>query len=89
MLRLLRLWRLARGDFGLLRFALRHERRPLWLWPAVIVLVLYALDPFNFAIPILGLVDDVILLPLILHLVVSFIPGPIRNGYQRRALLPS
>lgn len=89
MLRLLRLWRLARGDFGLLWFALRHEHRPSWLWPAVIVLVLYALDPFNFAIPVLGVVDDVILLPLILHLMVSFIPDHIRNGYQRRALLLS
>jgi uncharacterized membrane protein YkvA (DUF1232 family) len=87
MMRLLRLWRLARRDLGLLWFALRHHRRPLWLWPAAIVLALYALEPFNFAIPLLGIVDDFILLPLILHLLVGLLPGEIRTGYQQRALL--
>ncbi len=83
MLRLLRLWRLARADLGLLWFALRHQRRPLWLWPAVIALVLYALDPFNFVMPLLGIVDDAILLPLILHLLMSLLPAEIRAGYWR------
>jgi uncharacterized membrane protein YkvA (DUF1232 family) len=83
VLRLLRLWRFARSDLGLLWFALRHERRPLWLWPAVIALVLYALDPFNFVVPLLGIVDDVILLPLILHLLMSLLPQDIRAGYGR------
>jgi uncharacterized membrane protein YkvA (DUF1232 family) len=87
MMRLLRLWRLARRDLGLLWFALRHHRRPVWLWPAAIVLALYALEPFNFAIPLLGIVDDFILLPLILHLLVGLLPGEIRTGYQQRALL--
>jgi len=87
MMRLLRLWRLARRDLGLLWFALRHHHRPAWLWPAAIVLALYALEPFNFAIPLLGIVDDFILLPLILHLLVGLLPGEIRTGYQQRALL--
>jgi uncharacterized membrane protein YkvA (DUF1232 family) len=84
MLRLLRLWRLARRDLSLLWFALRHQHRPLWLWPAVIVLALYALEPFNFAIPFLGLIDDLVLLPLVLHLLVGLLPDDIRAGYQRR-----
>ncbi|MGA8708884.1 MAG: hypothetical protein WB646_18075 [Steroidobacteraceae bacterium] len=91
MLRLFRLWRLARADLGLLWFALRHQRRPPWLWPAVIALLLYALDPFNFIVPLLGIVDDVILLPLILHLLMSLLPQEIRTGYWRArtpALLP-
>ena len=78
MLRLFRLWRLGSKDLGLLWFALRHPSRPVWLWPAAIVLVLYALDPLNFAFPLVGLVDDLVLVPLVLHLLVTLIPLHIR-----------
>jgi uncharacterized membrane protein YkvA (DUF1232 family) len=64
MIRLFALWRFGRQDLRLLWFALRHRSRPVWLWPAVAFLGLYALDPANFAIPLLGLVDDFVLLPL-------------------------
>lgn len=84
MTRLLRLWRLARSDAGLLWFALRHPLRPVWLWPAVLLLILYALDPFNVIVPLLGVLDDLILLPLLLHLLVRLIPDPIRTGYGLR-----
>ena len=86
MLRLLRLWRLAGHDLRLLWFALRHEHRPLWLWPVAILLCLYAIEPFNFAIPLLGVLDDFILLPLILHLVTSLLPEDIRLGFWQRRL---
>jgi uncharacterized membrane protein YkvA (DUF1232 family) len=72
-------------DLGLVWFALRHPRRPLWLWPAAIVLVLYALDPLNFAFPVLGAVDDFVLLPLVLHLMVMLIPLDIRVAFGQRA----
>lgn len=87
MLRLLRLWRLASQDLRLLWFALRHERCPMWLWPVVILLCLYAIEPFNFAIPVLGVLDDFILLPLILHLVVGLLPHDIRARYGQRRLV--
>lgn len=82
MLRLFRLWHLARHDLGLLWFALRHQHRPIWLWPAAILLIVYALDPFNFAIPLLGVIDDLILLPLVLHLLVRLLPADICATYQ-------
>lgn len=81
MLRLIRLWKLAARDLPLLWFALRHPSRPGWLWPVAVFLVLYALDPFNFAIPALGAVDDFVLLPLILHLVVKLLPLDIRLAF--------
>lgn len=81
MIRFLRLWRLVAGDLRLLWFALRHPRRPFWLWPAVIVLGLYALDPVNFALPLAGLVDDLVLIPLLVHLVARLLPAEIRTGY--------
>ena len=64
MLRLLRLWRMARHDLRLLWFALRHRSRPGWLWPAAILLAWLALEPLNLAVPLLGAVDDFVVLPL-------------------------
>jgi uncharacterized membrane protein YkvA (DUF1232 family) len=67
MRRIFRLWRLAGSDIRLLWVALRHPNRPSWLLPATLALGLFALEPFNFAIPALGVVDDLFLLPLLLH----------------------
>jgi uncharacterized membrane protein YkvA (DUF1232 family) len=47
--------------------ALRHPNRPRWLIPASIALGFFALEPFNFAIPVLGVIDDMFLLPLLLR----------------------
>ena len=85
MFRLLRLWRLVASDLGLLWFALRHPHRPIWLWPVAVVLGLYALDPVNFALPLAGLVDDLVLVPLLVHLVVRLLPAQIRLGYALRS----
>jgi uncharacterized membrane protein YkvA (DUF1232 family) len=87
MIRLLRLWRLVAGDCSLLWFALRHPRRPLWLWPVVVVLGLYALDPLNFALPFAGVIDDLVLLPLLVHLVVRLLPAEIKAGYTAASLI--
>jgi uncharacterized membrane protein YkvA (DUF1232 family) len=78
MIRLLRLWRFTRQDLRLLWFALRHRSRPVWLWPATVVLGLYALDPANLAMPALGVVDDFVLVPLALHLLLKLLPDEIR-----------
>jgi uncharacterized membrane protein YkvA (DUF1232 family) len=67
MRRIFRLWRMSRNDLRLLWHALRHPNRPTWLLPATLALGFFALEPFNFAIPILGVADDLILLPLLLH----------------------
>ena len=84
MLRLFRLWRWARQDLHLLWFALRHRSRPGWLWPATALLALYALDPANFAFPVLGVIDDLVLLPLALQLLLKFLPADIRAGFPDR-----
>jgi uncharacterized membrane protein YkvA (DUF1232 family) len=87
MFRFLRLWRLAGRDLRLLWFALLHRDRPIWLWPAAAVLGLYTLEPGNFLIPVLGFVDDLVLLPLLLHLLVICLPIEIREGFRRRSLM--
>ena len=91
MIRLFRLWRMVGKDLRLLRFALVHPRRPFWLVPALVLLALYALDPINFALPVVGAVDDIVLLPMLLHVLLRLLPAPIRSGYRnlpdRQALL--
>jgi uncharacterized membrane protein YkvA (DUF1232 family) len=72
MRRLFRLWRLGARDLRLVWTALRHPNRPRWLIPATIALAFFALEPFNFAIPFLGIVDDVFVLPLLLRLLAKF-----------------
>jgi len=84
-MRLLRLWRLVAGDLRLLWFGLRHPRRPIWLWPVAVVLGLYALDPVNFALPFAGIIDDLVLIPLLVHLVVKLLPIEIKVGFALRA----
>jgi uncharacterized membrane protein YkvA (DUF1232 family) len=85
MFRLLRLWRLVASDLRLLWFALRHRQRPIWLWPVAVILGLYALDPLNFALPLAGFVDDLVLIPVLVHLVVRLLPAEIRSGFVPRA----
>jgi uncharacterized membrane protein YkvA (DUF1232 family) len=67
MRRIIRVWRMSRTDLRLLWQALRHPNRPTWLLPATLALGFFAFEPFNFAIPVLGVIDDVFLLPLLLH----------------------
>jgi uncharacterized membrane protein YkvA (DUF1232 family) len=86
MIRLLRLWRLSGRDLRLLWYAMRHQGRPWWLLPVSVLLIIYAFDPANLALPPLGIVDDLILLPLLLRLVVHFLPADIRGSFERRAL---
>lgn len=79
-------WRMSREDLRLLWFALRHRQRPAWLIPATAVLGVYALSPFNFVLPVLGVVDDMVLVPLALHFMLRLLPstlaaeaGPLRR----------
>ncbi len=89
MRRFWRLWRVAGHDVRLLWFSLRHADRPAWLIPAAAVLGIYAIEPFNFAIPVLGVVDDFILLPLILHGLLRFLPAHIAADFRRSRSVPA
>jgi uncharacterized membrane protein YkvA (DUF1232 family) len=84
MIRLLRLWRLTARDLRLLLFALKQSDRPVWIGPAGVALGLYAIEPLNFAIPFIGIVDEFILLPLALHWLLKRLPMTIRSRFDRR-----
>jgi uncharacterized membrane protein YkvA (DUF1232 family) len=78
---ILLLWRMSKADLRLLWFALKHGDRPRWLAPAATGLALYALSPFNFALPVLGVVDDMVLVPLALHFLLKLLPPHILQGF--------
>jgi uncharacterized membrane protein YkvA (DUF1232 family) len=43
--------------------------------------VIESLDALNFALPFVGLVDDVVLIPMLLHLLLRLLPAEIRAGF--------
>ncbi|MBK4738012.1 hypothetical protein [Noviherbaspirillum pedocola] len=80
---MLLLWKTSRADLHLLWHALKHPSRPGWLLPAVALLGMYAVSPLNLAIPLLGIVDDLVLVPLLLHFLVSRLPMEVRADAVR------
>lgn len=82
--RIFALWRVVAGqDLRLLWFAIRHEQRPGWLLPALAGLALFAVEPLNFTLPVLGAVDELILVPLVLHGMAKMLPARVLDGFGR------
>jgi uncharacterized membrane protein YkvA (DUF1232 family) len=79
MRRLFIFWRQGGRDLRLLWRALKHPDRPAWLVPATVVLAFFALDPANLALPLLGAVDDLVLLPLALRALLSALPQHVKS----------
>ncbi|MDF3835618.1 YkvA family protein [Cupriavidus basilensis] len=82
------LWTLVRRDGRLLWFALRHPDAPRWLRPATFGLVLYAISPIDLIpdfIPVLGLMDDVVLIPLAVHFILKCLPPHVLRQAEARA----
>jgi len=85
--RLSLLWTLVRGDARLLWRALRHPGSPVWLKPAVALLALYLVWPLDLVsdlIPVLGLADDLVLIPLAVRFLLNRLPPALREEIARR-----
>lgn len=81
------LWVLVRGDARRLWYALRHPDAPVWLRPATALLLLYLVSPLDLipdTLPIIGVVDDLVLLPLAVAWMLSMLPGSLRDDIARR-----
>ena len=79
--RLTLLWTVLRSDALQLWRALRHPLQPRWLKPAVGLMLLYLLSPVDLLpdfIPVLGLVDDLVLLPLAMRFLLKRLPQAVR-----------
>lgn len=69
-------------------FALRHPRTPLAAKLVAAIVVGYAVSPIDLIpdfIPVLGLLDDVILLPLGIALCLKLLPADVMDECRQRA----
>jgi uncharacterized membrane protein YkvA (DUF1232 family) len=80
------LWVLVRGDARRLWFALRHPAAPSWLKAATVLLLLYLVSPLDLIpdmVPGIGVIDDLVLLPLAVHWLLSKLPAGLRADLDR------
>jgi uncharacterized membrane protein YkvA (DUF1232 family) len=90
--RLSLLWALLRGDARKLWFALRHPAAPAWLKWGTTLIVLYVLSPVDLipdVLPVVGVVDDLVLVPLAIRWLLNRLPPDIARAAAQRAGLPS
>lgn len=69
-------------------FAARHPRTPWYAKALGVFVVAYALSPIDLIpdfIPVLGYVDDVLLLPALIWLAVRLLPADVRQSCRQQA----
>ncbi len=82
------IWSVVRGDAKVLWHALRHPESPPWLKLGVAGLVLYLVSPIDLipdVIPVIGLVDDLVIIPLAIGFLLRQLPAHVRADARRRA----
>lgn len=82
------IWALVKGDLKLLWFALKHPEAPAWLKLGVVGLGLYFLLPIDIIpdfIPGLGMVDDLVVIPLAISWMLRKLPAHVRGEAERQA----
>jgi uncharacterized membrane protein YkvA (DUF1232 family) len=85
----LRTWaRAVKAESVALYFAARHPRTPWYAKALIAVVVAYALSPIDLIpdfIPVLGYLDDVILVPAGIALAVKLVPRDVMDECRARA----
>jgi uncharacterized membrane protein YkvA (DUF1232 family) len=82
------LWTVLRGDARQLWFALRHPEAPGWLKVGTLLIVLYVLSPIDLIpdfIPVVGFLDDIVLVPLAIRWLLKRLPAHIARDVSSRA----
>jgi uncharacterized membrane protein YkvA (DUF1232 family) len=75
------LWSLVKGDARLLWRALRHPQAPGWLKLGTLGIVLYLLSPIDLipdVIPVFGVLDDIVIVPLAIRWLLGRLPSHLR-----------
>lgn len=85
--RLAAIWLLVKGDARRLWHALRHPEAPGWLKAGTALLVLYLVSPIDFipdALPLIGIVDDLVLIPAAIRWMLGRLPAHVREHAERQ-----
>lgn len=81
------LWTVLRGDARQLWFALRHPAAPGWLKLGTALIALYLVSPIDLVpefIPVFGMLDDVVLVPLAIRWLLARLPPEIAQASAGR-----
>lgn len=79
--RLAMIWTVVRGDARLAWRALRHPQAPGWFKLGLAGLALYLVSPVDLIpdlLPVVGVVDDLVLIPLVLGWLLRQLPARLR-----------
>lgn len=83
--RLMAIWMLVRHDARTLWRALRHPAAPRWLKVGTALLMLYLVSPIDLvpdALPIVGVVDDLIIIPSAIRAMLKRLPAAVREAAE-------
>ena len=82
------LWAVLRGDARQLWFALRHPAAPGWLKLGTALIALYVISPIDLIpdfIPVIGFMDDLVLVPLAIRFLLKRLPPEIAQAAGSRS----
>ena len=80
--------RQLKSEITALYFAARHPRTPWYAKALVVAIVAYALSPIDLIpdfIPVLGFLDEIVLLPFAILLAVKLVPAEVMAECRTRA----
>lgn len=80
-----------KGEMVALYLAAQHRRTPWYAKLLIAMIASYALSPIDLIpdfIPVLGLLDDLVLLPLGVTLVLKLVPAEVMQECRSRASMP-
>ena len=80
--------RQLKTDIPAVFLALKDKKTPICAKLFAALCVIYALSPIDFIpdfIPFLGYLDDLIILPSLVALIIKFIPTDVFDGYRKQA----
>jgi uncharacterized membrane protein YkvA (DUF1232 family) len=86
--RLSLLWSVVKGDARMLWFALQHPQAPGWLKIGTAAIVLYVISPIDLipdVLPVVGIVDDLVIVPLAIRWLLGRLPAGLRAEVSDRA----
>ena len=90
--RLTLLWTVLRGDARRLWFAVRHPAAPAWLKVGTALIVLYVVSPIDLipdVLPVIGVVDDLIVVPLAIRWLLARLPAELLAAVEQRGRRPN
>lgn len=91
------IWSVVKGDARLMWRALKHPQSPGWLKAGAAGMVLYLISPVDLipdVVPVLGVMDDIVIIPLAMNWLLKRLPANIRrdigaeNGAPAQASAP-